>query len=50
MNPRLALDPTMIGPMDKRGDSWASVTLKRTAEMEKYRLAATEELKEGLNG
>jgi GNAT superfamily N-acetyltransferase len=46
----MALDPTMIGPMDKRGDSWASVTLKRTAAMEKYRLAAAEESAEGLKG
>jgi len=45
---RMALDPTMIGPMDKRGNSWASVTLKRTAEMEEYRLAATEERRESL--
>ena len=33
---RMALDPTMTGPMDKRDDSWASVTLKRTTAMEKY--------------
>jgi GNAT superfamily N-acetyltransferase len=40
---RMALDPTMIGPMDKRGDSWAEVTLKRTAAMERYRLVGQEE-------
>ena len=38
----MALDPTMIGPMHKRGDSWADVTLSRTTAMEEYRLAGTE--------
>jgi hypothetical protein len=46
----LALDATLIGPMDKRGDSWASVTLQRTAAMEKYRRAGSEEEGREQNG
>lgn len=40
---KMALDPTIIGPMDKWGNSWACVTLKRNDAMEKYRLAGIEE-------
>jgi hypothetical protein len=47
---RMALDATLIGPMDKRGDSWASVTLKRRAAMEKYRWAGSEEEGRAQNG